>query len=140
MPTTLEPLVRFTPFNFCLEALDSYFPPAITVGTSDAYRRHNLAATGSCRGPKNLTVRSQNSTPFGCKLSYIFHPFMHEAYTYTVHANRTQGVWFEHSVKRESDQSHSVTIYSASKTIVTAERYTTTVNSPLRAPGAEERP
>ncbi len=46
-----EPLVRFTPFNFCLEALHFYFLPTITTGASGPTGRHNSADAGCYRKP-----------------------------------------------------------------------------------------
>ena len=51
MPITLEPFVRFTCFNFCLKALESFFPLVLTAGASDPCKRQNSAAAGSYRQP-----------------------------------------------------------------------------------------
>ncbi len=57
MPITLETFVRFTCFNFCLTALDSYFHSVITAGASDPYKRQNSATAGSYRQPCLRLVR-----------------------------------------------------------------------------------
>ena len=64
MPVSLESFVRFTCFNFCLKALDSYFHPITTAGASDSYMRHNSAAAGSYRQPWILFLI--------CCILYIF--------------------------------------------------------------------